>query len=913
MTLFPQTETQTRIGCRSVSKQFAAPLLALLLLGGDALLARQRPLAGAVQDMRQNIEFERIGEYHLGPTGAKGWMHVSANFMTGEARQILVTEVAPGSPADGVLLAGDLILGIGGKYFTEDARKTFGAAIDAAETEQGRGVLNLTRWRATEGAVPRAGKQAVVDLKLEVMGSYAETAPYNCAKTKKITQRALAQLLARDDWGRYGDKALALLATGDQKNFELVRDYLHGEKWAQPDIKIGLESGGLVCWGVGYRNLLLTEYYLATGDEFVLPAIREHAVKTAMGQSSGGTWGHGFAWTSKNDGKIHGRLGGYGALNQAGLPCFLSLILAKKCGIEHPEIDAAIGRAETFFLSFVGNGSIGYGFHRPSLEINANGSNGMSGNGKNAIGAVAFRLLGDKASTHFFAKLTASLYNTCEYGHSGNSYSYFWDALGANCAGPANAAGFLRELRWYHTMTRQADGGFVYQALGGIYGKGFLDPTVAQVFIGNLPRKALFITGKEMDKSFWIGNDEVEKTIAAGRWRHADPEKLDPAALIAALDSWSPIAREWIAKRLGEKDGDFTSQLIGLLKSDRPEVRAGACAALGYQGEKSASAVPLIATALEDEAIVAISASYALARINKSAGKALPEMLKAVLATEEDGLMRPVQQAMAFAFGYAPGRVAPLYFDGLLPSLAQDGNPLDGLDREILYPAIVKLLEDPSGRTRGSAAYAFTHFTREDLAAMAQEVYDAVKIPAHHYLMFDDLARQYALDLMLKYRIAEGLPLCLESMDLDRWGKGTRLEHRFALLKGYGGDAKPILPELRELRSKFKSDTERAVFEEVIQAIEKGELGAPLVSLHTLVDEQLVRDLAVVDDDQLRVQICRAQMEQRSDESFYQAACLRLIVATLGAGAVDDVSAALEAENPILREAAERLDSVQTK
>ena len=88
--------------------------------------------------MRENIEFDRIGEYHLGPTGAKGWMHVSKNFMTGEARQILITQVAPGTPADGVLQAGDLIFGIGGKHFTSDARKSLGAAIDEAEQEDRR-------------------------------------------------------------------------------------------------------------------------------------------------------------------------------------------------------------------------------------------------------------------------------------------------------------------------------------------------------------------------------------------------------------------------------------------------------------------------------------------------------------------------------------------------------------------------------------------------------------------------------------------------------------------------------------------------------------------------------------------------------------------------------------------------------
>ena len=58
-------------------------------------------------------------------------------------------------------------------------------------------------------------------------------------------------------------------------------------------------------------------------------------------------------------------------MNQAGLPCFLSLILAKKCGIEDPEIDLAIERSTMFFRKFVGHGSIGYGFHRSEAGENA--------------------------------------------------------------------------------------------------------------------------------------------------------------------------------------------------------------------------------------------------------------------------------------------------------------------------------------------------------------------------------------------------------------------------------------------------------------------------------------------------------------------------------------------------------------
>lgn len=881
-----------------------------LVMTISALAAPPRRLAGPVRDLRKEIDFERIGEFYLGPTGAMGWMHVSRNSMTREARQILVTKVDPGCPAVGILEAGDIILGVNGEYFIEDARKALGRAIDAAESEESAGQLKLMRWRPVAGADPRQGKEEAIVVKLPVLGSYAETAPYHCPKTERILEQAVARLLEQKAWGKFGDKALALLATGDSKYLPLIRDYLHEAKFAQPDLEISLDDGGLVCWGYGYHNLLLTEYYLATGDEFVLPAIREYSTKIAMGQSSAGTWGHGFAWKITNDGEIHGRLRGYGALNQAGLPCFLSLVLARKCGVENPEIDAAIVRSSQFFESFVGHGSIGYGFHRPSLEINANGSNGMSGNGKNGMAAVAFRLLEEEKATRFFSRLTASLSNTMEYGHSGNSYSYFWDVLGAHCGGPELAAAFLQELRWYHTLTRKSDGRFVYQELGGIYGKGLLDPTAAQVLIAALPQRALYLTGKEMGDKPLVTGKEIPETIAAGSWRLTDPASVSAEELIGELDSWSPIAREWIAKHLATKEGDFTPQLMELLKSDKAEARAGACAALGYQGEKAGAAVELLAQALLDDPVVAIPASYALARINKPAAKVMPEILRAMLDREEEGEMRPVQQAMAFGLGYDAGRVAPLYFDGLLPGLAQEGNPLDGVERKLLHPVLAKLLKDPSGRTRGSAAYAFAHFSRRDLAEMAQEVYDAVTKPAPHYRMFSDDARQQALNLLLQYRIAEGIPLALESMDLKDWGGGERLPHRWKILRGYGGSAKPHLPQLRNLREKFKEGSEsRKALEDVITTIEKDENAPDLVSLHTLVDEKLARDLAPLEHKNLEVIACRALIKENPSHSFYQAACLRRLVALLGEDAREDVTPMLKSDDEILRKAAEKLSA----
>src|SRR5687768_6792638 len=63
-------------------------------------------------------------DWTLGPTGARGWIY-TANGHSRDARQILVTEVAPSSPADGALTAGDVVLGVEGKEFAGDARVHF--------------------------------------------------------------------------------------------------------------------------------------------------------------------------------------------------------------------------------------------------------------------------------------------------------------------------------------------------------------------------------------------------------------------------------------------------------------------------------------------------------------------------------------------------------------------------------------------------------------------------------------------------------------------------------------------------------------------------------------------------------------------------------------------------------------------
>ena len=196
-------------------------------------------------------------EHHLGPTGLFG---------VTSPTNIKITKVQKGSPADGKITVGDVIVGAGGALFKENTRRQLADAIDQAETKKAKGVLTLTL---------KGDKK--VDLQLKVLGAYSDTAPQDCPKTDAIITRTADYLVKSRKFGRHTMNIglLGLLATGEQRYIDVVKKVLHGAGWAKPDIKLSLE-GTYKSWSWGYTHLLLCEYYLLTGDEYVLPAIKAY-------------------------------------------------------------------------------------------------------------------------------------------------------------------------------------------------------------------------------------------------------------------------------------------------------------------------------------------------------------------------------------------------------------------------------------------------------------------------------------------------------------------------------------------------------------------------------------------------------------------------------------------------------------
>ena len=306
---------------------------------------------------------EVTSDMNLGPTGLRGWIWAEQKTTaTRDARQILVTAVDSGSPAEGKVHVEDVILGVNGKPFDSDARRALAAAITAAETDAGAGKLNLVVYR-------QKGRTEPVTLQLKVLGTYSQTAPINCPKTAKIIDAACKSIVSRIGTGAKGERpslgggidsminGLGLLATGRAEYLPLVKAQAAGVVAIKP------EQDSLCTWAFGYRNLFLCEYYLATGDKSVLPAIKTYSLAIARGASNVGTWGHGF--------QVGGVDSGYGCMNAAGIPCVISLILAGKCGIKDPVLDVALARGIKFVQPYTGLGGIPYGDHVPTRPSTA--------------------------------------------------------------------------------------------------------------------------------------------------------------------------------------------------------------------------------------------------------------------------------------------------------------------------------------------------------------------------------------------------------------------------------------------------------------------------------------------------------------------------------------------------------------
>lgn len=780
----------------------------LQLLFCVAITASPIYAAETPPDLTTGIEVDRKGTYNLGATGLRGWIFSkpASHFdglqgrTTGLSRQILVTHVGTDSPADGVMQVNDVILGVSGKLFDDDARKSFALAIQEAEMESSKGLLNLTRWRA--------GKTEEVSLKLRVMGTYADTAPYDRPKSQLIFDEACKALEKEGFQNNWAGpvSALALLSTGNPDYLPAIQEF--ARKLAPPTLDLSKETNGAT-WELGYRTIFLCEYYLITKDQEVLHAINEYALSMARGQSMYGTFGHGFA-AMKPDGGYNGSVPPYGPVNMAGLPANLSLVLSKKCGVKAPELDKAITRAAGFFGYFTDKGAIPYGEHEP-WPYHEN-------NGKNSVTALMFSAMGDKpVETKFFAQMATAGYNSRECGHTGQGFSYLWSALGANAGGPAAGAAFFHQASWHLDLVRRSDGSFTYDG-GEQYGPGKTDddtyygnssyyglsPNACYVLTYAIPLKKLIITGRESDSADWLNKDEVATSIAAGSFDLAR-KRMTPQELVEAFAPWSPIVRSWAAEELASRPESraMVPELIKLAGSSDIHLIQGACETLGILNDPSA--LPILVKQLSHpDRWVRYKAAAAIRKMGGAAKPVLDDILKALVQTAE----APWPINWADPVQIAQGQLAAAVFSGPLKDSLKDTNP------RLLYPAVRAVAKNPDGMARATLKEFFDQrVTLEDVIALAPDILAAIKTPSPADTMFGNEIRMGGFKALTKYHFREGI---VAGVNFAKTQGGHGSEGRTVdIMKeivGYGKAAKPVIPQLRELIDMFNEQVREGEF-----------------------------------------------------------------------------------------------------
>ena len=743
-------------------------MVTLLAAAWVSLHAAETP---PIPDFTKGGAKDESHDWTLGPTGAHGWMF-GRNGQTSEARQILITAVDAGSPADGMLRAKDVILGVDGKSFGDDARMGFAKAITMAEEKTG--VLRVIRWRD--------GQTADAEVKLPVLGAYGDTAPYNCPKSKKIFEQG-CQFIAKQGL-KQADipmdlNALALLASGDKQYHPMLADYAK-------NVAASLHRG-VWTWYYGHGVTFLAEYVLATGDKSIMPELTRTAKEIAQAQGKMGTWGHEF---SRQDGNLNG----YGCMNLPGTMVTLAMVVAREAGVKDPDVDRAIDKSAKFLRYYVNKGALPYGDHAPWP--------GHEDNGKCSAAAVLFDLLGDAEAASYFARMAMAAYDERERGHTGNFYNMLWALPGVARCGPLAAGAYVKETSWYYDLARGWRGDFCYQ--GSPIGEeehhkytGW-DSTGAYLLSYALPLKSLYLTGKRRCSVNPLDRKAVDEVIGAGRDYFAVTGKngltypdRPTDQLLAGLSNWSPAMRKRSAQTLGQRDGDFMPTLLKLLASPDRNSRYGACEALGCLGPQADAAAPQLRALLKDsDPWMQCLACGAVAHLSPEARQASVSDLLAMAAHRNPADPR----------GMVNRSVAAALFDPN-PDLRRPGilqHSLVGIDRQLLYPAMTTLLQNDDALTRYGLVPYVNQLTDRDLAVLMPVIIQAVGELAPSDEMFGDGIRLAGLDLLSRLHIREGMPLCVSVMEMDRWGEGRRLPVCLKCLQRYGVHAKAVLPQLRD-------------------------------------------------------------------------------------------------------------------
>ena len=493
------------------------------LLSLVALLAAASPAAAQVHYHDDGNPWKRRANggpdavvdgwyYNLGITGLR------VELVADAPTELVVRHVFEKTPAWKRVRVGDHIVGAGGRAFRIEHRNGYGMdvfgptgpvedfaeALEASQARSGRGKLSLM--------LLREGERMQVELDVgQRYGAYAATFPVDCRKSEIILGELCDYLVdhQRDDgsWGSPPHDTfapLALLATGKRR----YRDAVEKNVRMHADSTHAVDESWLINWRYMAAAIVMSEYYLATRERWVLTELQEvydflissqyvdlSQVRETVREShpdayprsavdSHGGWGHNPGFE------------GYGPISMLTGQGALAFALMHRAGIE---IDRDRHDAAYDFLER-GTGRNGYVWY----EDQAAGQDDWADMGRTGAAGIANHL----------TPYQGSVYRKRARQHArviGEHPESFPDTHGSPIMGMGYAAmaahvdaksfrDLMRANRWWFTLAQCADGSFYYQPNRDNAGYGSdsrIAASAVTAFILSIPKRTLHVTGKE--------------------------------------------------------------------------------------------------------------------------------------------------------------------------------------------------------------------------------------------------------------------------------------------------------------------------------------------------------------------------------------------------------------------------------
>ena len=452
--------------------------------------------------------------YNLGTTGIRVQLIAEA------PKHLLVKYVFNNSPAWRKIHPNDILVGVDYQLFTIAHKNGYGmgkfgpdgpilefaTALESCQAESGKGLLPITLVRQEQTEV------VVLDIGQE-NGGYAHSFPFNCQKTERVRQQLCDYLVEHQgedgSWGIPPQDTfapLALLASGQESHLEAVKKNvkMHAETTKVED------DSWLINWRYMAAAIVMSEYYLATGEKWVLkeleevyafltssqyinmdqidPKVKEthpHAYPKDETDSHGG-WGHNPGFE------------GYGPISMLTAQGALAFALMHRCGID---IDQARHQAAYEFLrrSAGTNGYIWY-------KDQAAGENDWADMGRTGASAIAHQL-SPYQGNHYRqrARLQAEVIGRHPQSfpdtHGSPIMGMGYTAVGASIL-PSSFNRLMVANRWWFILAECHDGSFYYQPNRDNAGYGSdsrISASAVTAFIFSIPKGNLYLTRKKSD------------------------------------------------------------------------------------------------------------------------------------------------------------------------------------------------------------------------------------------------------------------------------------------------------------------------------------------------------------------------------------------------------------------------------